>query len=263
MQKLTIAQEQECIKGAISYFHNFCVENHINYFMISGTMLGAVREKGFISWDDDADFGMLRSDYQLFLSKIDLFENDKYSIEHYTNVKKVCHSIIRIRINGVFFNNFGNYKKQYFSNLFFDILPFDYLPKNGLTIVQEKKLDKLKKKLYLKTTKNPAKTVLGFLKNVARLFVFSSSNAIAEKTDCLCRRMERSGDMVCSMMSKYSYNKETFPADFFKNLALYPFSDLMLYGPRDYDAYLAHIYGMDYMTPKKDPDIIPNEAFVK
>ena len=49
-------------------FHKFCQENDIKYYMLGGTMLGAIRHKGFIPWDDDIDFGVPRKDYDRMLT---------------------------------------------------------------------------------------------------------------------------------------------------------------------------------------------------
>lgn len=70
---------QECELEILAEVIKVCNENSIEYFVIGGTALGAVRHSGFIPWDDDIDIGMTRDDYERFLKiapsklKSDLF----------------------------------------------------------------------------------------------------------------------------------------------------------------------------------------------
>lgn len=68
LRKINTQQVQEILLQLMSEFHNFCITHNIKYYMIGGTLLGAVRHKGFIPWDDDIDVGMLRQDYEKFLA---------------------------------------------------------------------------------------------------------------------------------------------------------------------------------------------------
>ena len=57
-------EQQSRLVCVLSWFHDLCAEYGLRYYIIAGTMLGAVRHQGFIPWDDDIDVGMPRSDYE-------------------------------------------------------------------------------------------------------------------------------------------------------------------------------------------------------
>ncbi|MCR5085933.1 MAG: LicD family protein [Lachnospiraceae bacterium] len=61
-----IAAIQGELRVLLEYFHKLCTEHGIEYSLHGGTLLGAIREKGFIAWDDDADVTMERADYERF-----------------------------------------------------------------------------------------------------------------------------------------------------------------------------------------------------
>ena len=75
-KEVRLVQEESLY--ALMYFHRLCEENDIRYSIHAGTMLGAVREKGFIPWDDDIDLTMTREEYKKFENLISHTILEKY-----------------------------------------------------------------------------------------------------------------------------------------------------------------------------------------
>src|SRR5574344_2038504 len=68
MEKIDIDECHQILLDVAKDFHKICVKNGIPYYMLGGTMLGAIRHKGFIPWDDDMDFGIPREYYKTFIN---------------------------------------------------------------------------------------------------------------------------------------------------------------------------------------------------
>ena len=88
-----------CELEMATWFCNVCEKYGLNYFLIGGSAIGAVRHNGFIPWDDDLDIGMLRSDFDKF-RKVSIRElPSNYKIEYGVLKNNVFSSLLRIRNN--------------------------------------------------------------------------------------------------------------------------------------------------------------------
>ena len=68
MKQINIEEIRKLQISILLYVHEFCKKNNIRYSLSGGTLLGAVRHKGYIPWDDDIDIMMPRPDYEHFVN---------------------------------------------------------------------------------------------------------------------------------------------------------------------------------------------------
>ena len=80
MQYLEKNEIKEIQLGILDYVDDICKKNNISYFLSYGTMLGAVRHKGMIPWDDDIDISMYRSEYDKFIQAVEKDQHPYYKI---------------------------------------------------------------------------------------------------------------------------------------------------------------------------------------
>lgn len=108
-----------------------CQKNNIQYNIIAGTLLGAVRHNGFIPWDDDADVALLRNEYEKFCQAIERdLDNEKFYFQDHRNTKGYRWGYGKLRRKNTLFLREGQENMPYEQGIFIDIFPLDNVSNN-------------------------------------------------------------------------------------------------------------------------------------
>ncbi len=124
-------------------FDRICRKIGVGYFLCGGTMLGYVRNNGFIPWDDDIDCGMLRKDYQKFLAEANQYlDHEKFFLQTRESDPSIPFLFSKLRRNNTLYVTEYNERRPYHKGICLDIFPFDYIPNDPV----ERELHRVKAK---------------------------------------------------------------------------------------------------------------------
>lgn len=232
--------------------HRLCLENSITYYMIGGTLLGAVRHGGYIPWDVDIDIAMPREDYDVFEKVCRRDLNERYTYLNYKSFKNY------IRPHALISHNGSKLRMKYDPvnpqlmdvGVYIDVFPLDNAPNEEK--LQKKQAKKLRwlgrfknRRLMYCYSYSRLRRYIHYL--VAILFSWISVEKINEYQQKLMQKYRgQKTDYLCSMASHYKYEKQCMSRDIYGRPVLLGFEGRQYYAPAQYKKYLSTLYG-DYM----------------
>lgn len=236
-------------------FAMICDKYQLRYYIIGGTLLGAVRHNGFIPWDDDVDVAMPRKDYKKFLELAPKeLKTDMY-IKHIGNCEEYRYSFGRISTNRMkIINRSANIPRV--EDAWIDIIPLDGLPSNWILrnlhkihMLFWRSLNQVAQYDELVDQKRKRGIVGSIAVKIAGCKIFRGViryRSCLQRLDKVLEKYEYDKcEVVINYVAAYGF-KETFLKKAFSDGHKYLFEDSYFIGPKDGDYVCRTIYG-DYM----------------
>lgn len=231
-----------------------CDDHGIRYFLIAGTLLGAVRHSGFIPWDDDMDFGMPREDYDRFMRYAPEEMGPDLFLQSLQTDRAYGLSFAKVRLNGTKLIEAASAKTSAHNGIFIDIFPFDNMPnKNWQRQLHARFTSALKRTVLLKKGYQPwfaSSRLKSFLSQsavpLARLL---PASVLVPLLDWSMRWFNsKPSELMTAIGGSYGYHRESIEKQWLGNLPETPFEGVSFRCPEAAIVYLTDLYG-DYMVP--------------
>lgn len=248
MRKIDINECHNILLDIAKVFDKICREHEIPYYMLGGTMLGAVRHNGFIPWDDDMDFGIPREYYNKF---IELCLNElkfPYTFKYMDNSEYCILGIGKIVDMRTSMKERYSISSNERMGINIDVFPLDktnsdtsFFSRNNIL----RCIFKLQKILFINSKDRPfCKRVLA---NIARIIFPFKKQTLLKYIETKFDKHSKDNDISMYINISGAWGlKELISIKTFGLPRLYKFENIELYGVEDYDSYLKGLYG-NYM----------------
>lgn len=242
--------------GILDDVARFCAQQSIRYFLAYGTLIGAVRHKGYIPWDDDIDIAMPRPDYDRFIKEYHS-GNGVYEVICHSNCRYYGLPFAKVYHNGTVMNE-TLYKRDMYG-VYIDVFPIDGF-KSEHQVNQCYKLRRLlnAKKARWQGDRSFVKKVLIVLAKI--VYASISVNKILDKIDRISREGNYESCEKVGYLSSLNGMKDIVDKDLIAETIECSFESHKYNIPTGYDEYLNRLYG-DYMQIPPEQQRLSTHVF--
>ena len=267
MKELSYKEVQTTALGVLKFIHEICEKENIRYFVAYGTLIGAVRHKGFIPWDDDLDIMIPRPDFDRFVAYCKNHDISPFKLMNLDTTPGYPYFNTRVSDTRTIIDTY--HERSVDMGVFVDVCALDGLGEKYEDALKMMKKSRRLCSLMFLATRNKFHYGLtkGYIKNILKLPAYIVAHILGKsfwvkKMNKLLENCnyDNSNFVGCLVWSSYTPVKEVFPKQWAEEIIKGPFEDGEFCMPKHYDELLTKIYG-NYMQLPPEKDRIYHHLF--
>ena len=248
-QEVTDIREiQQMELGIMEYIHEVCQKIGVKYFLAYGSLIGAVRHKGFIPWDDDMDICMLREDYEKLQDYLIANPDERYEVMSYKNNLNYVYPFMKVQDNHTYLLE-EDVRIDSNMGIYVDIFPVDGYENDANF---KNKMTKLIKKRQLScytfkgitNTKSVLNSLIRYISVI--IFYFTNTNKYVAQIEELAKSRKVSDYEEVDYLIYKDMNKPVWRREWLEQVTTGTFEGKEFMIPKNYHEILTSDYG-DYM----------------
>lgn len=255
IENLKIRDLQIRLTDLLNEVHKICVANNIRYTMIGGTLIGALRHKGFIPWDDDIDIAMPYEDYKKFVQIISNSKHEWITFDLAGVTQDYYYPFVKVYDSRTSFRE-GGRRTSKTKGVFVDVFAMSYVGNSKREVLWNIRQYRFWRDLLSRKDYIHGRGVFVLIEWIYILLgKFFSVNFLMSRINTLLEKINKNETKMVADLD--GTNKGVVPSRLLDEFVLYDFEGYKFYGMKNADEYLHLVFG-DYMKLPPENKRIPH-----